>query len=563
VYGFGRCPCNRYYDCNSNKSDFQSWVTEEMLGKNGGHPFETETFLRKEWATQGYIKLYEPPCFDLDELLEEVEAQFGPQAAREVADTLQPDAVIRRVQKTRTITGLVMSMIIGGILFLMLLRKLYVFVQVEERFGRTCRWLFERMHGVGKLMAQHHPPWYVALAVLTMAATPLLIAETQNTYGGYDYMPYAVIFTTEFMRFGCSMALFLRDVPAQARNKTLLSMTWRYAIKWAIPGFIHAVNNYLAFVVLREVNSVRFQVLSSLKFVFTALLFRWALKHHLSDDQWLAIVLMVAGTAALQVCAWDEQGDPIPINAIVWACISCLLESIAHIYSEVLLKKYNTTHSIHAQCILLWFWSAIFSGVLLVRRYPGCFVAGGMFTGFSSWVLIMIANQVCVGLLTNVILKYQDNLVRIFAQAGAGAATVLLQSVCGLAPLRATEIFAAVIIGCAVILYSRREFRKRINEIRLHGVRPRAPCSPPELELDADKPLPSTFSPLTPTPLTPGRTQSVGTGMSAMHEFTLNAPLADSPAHRRTNSLPPSFASFGEHIVINRLDLEPRVDERA
>jgi hypothetical protein len=36
VYGFGRCPCNRYYDCNSNKSDFQSWVTEEMLGKNGG-----------------------------------------------------------------------------------------------------------------------------------------------------------------------------------------------------------------------------------------------------------------------------------------------------------------------------------------------------------------------------------------------------------------------------------------------------------------------------------------------------------------------------------------------
>jgi hypothetical protein len=134
---------------------------------------------------------------------------------------------------------------LAGILFLMLLRKLYVFVQVEERFGRTCRWLFERMHGVGKLMAQHHPPWYVALAVLTMAATPLLIAETQNTYGGYDYMPYAVIFTTEFMRFGCSMALFLRDVPAQARNKTLLSMTWRYAIKWAIPGFIHAVNNYL------------------------------------------------------------------------------------------------------------------------------------------------------------------------------------------------------------------------------------------------------------------------------------------------------------------------------
>lgn len=170
---------------------------------------------------------------------------------------------------------------------------------------------------------------------------------------------------TEVLKFGISLTFYLLQ-PVEKRSHRELRA--RDALLFAVPSFLYFVNNNLIFVILMYVNSTTFQILSSLKTVFTAIFFRALLKRTLAEVQWASVLLLACGAAVSQfpicpVCTpqsasgAEPASDTAPADVLavvdpgtVWlgvatAVFACVLSALAGVYSELLLKKDGQRHA--------------------------------------------------------------------------------------------------------------------------------------------------------------------------------------------------------------------------
>jgi UDP-galactose transporter len=208
--------------------------------------------------------------------------------------------------------------------------------------------------------------------------------------------------------------------------------------QFAIPAAIYCVNNNLVFAILLHVDSTTFQLLSQLKTVFTGLLFRVFLARELSAVQWLAIVQLAGGTATSQIprCAGAAGADGGSSYAgLALSIISCVLSAFGGVYSEKLLKD-KPKESIHWQNIQLYGWGVALNlgGALLHGRGIGGSAldsvaagrGGGFAAGFNGWAWAVVVNNALNGLAISAILKYADNIARVYAHACAMLVTMVL-----------------------------------------------------------------------------------------------------------------------------------------
>ena len=143
-----------------------------------------------------------------------------------------------------------------------------------------------------------------------MTTQPFITMLSKNEKGGYDYLAISTTLVSEVAKFCISFTFYLL-LPPSAKSHKMLKR--REVLLFAVPAFVYFVNNNLVFVILFYVNSTAFQILSSLKTVFTGILFRIVLKRILSDVQAVSILLLACGAAVsqfpicLSVC--DENGE--------------------------------------------------------------------------------------------------------------------------------------------------------------------------------------------------------------------------------------------------------------
>ena len=143
---------------------------------------------------------------------------------------------------------------------------------------------------------QKYMPFVVG-ATLLMTSQPIL-TTLSKVNGHYQYVQISTTLLAEFTKLALSAVLYVRLPRAQRTHDQL---TIAQLVLFAVPGLIYFINNNLIFVILMYVNSTTYQILSSLKTVFTGILFRVLLKRKLTDLQMLAIVLLACGTATSQV----------------------------------------------------------------------------------------------------------------------------------------------------------------------------------------------------------------------------------------------------------------------
>lgn len=199
--------------------------------------------------------------------------------------------------------------------------------------------------------------WYVVAATILMTTQPFITTLSKNDQGSYDYLTVSTTFVVEIAKLCISLTFYFL-LPANAKSHRALR--GKDALLFAIPAFVYFVNNNLIFIILSYVNSTTYQILSSLKTVFTGILFRVVLKRVLSDVQATAILLLACGAAVSQfpICpsVCNEEGEEVSmfstagawLGAIV-ALLACLLSAFGGVYSELLLKKDGKLHSIHLQ----------------------------------------------------------------------------------------------------------------------------------------------------------------------------------------------------------------------
>lgn len=255
-----------------------------------------------------------------------------------------------------------------------------------------------------------------------MTLQPVLVTLSQNSEGKFDYNPVSSTLLSEFCKICISGGLLY-----QTRQLGTVRLDLKEAMQFSIPALIYFVNNNLVFVILQHVNPTTFQLLSQLKTAFTGILFRVCLGRRLSMIQYLAIWQLTCGTACSHIpSAGTESGGSSSFTGLVLSVVSCMLSACGGIYSEKLLKD-KAKDSIHWQNVQLYFWGVVFNLVGSLLKDPTVlWQDAGLLQGYNKWAVAVVLNNAFNGLAISAILKYADNIARVYAHAAAMLTTMVL-----------------------------------------------------------------------------------------------------------------------------------------
>nr|XP_023891058.1 CMP-sialic acid transporter 1-like isoform X2 [Quercus suber] len=155
--------------------------------------------------------------------------------------------------------------------------------------------------------------------------------------------------------------------------------------------------------------------------------------HNWNIVQWMAIVLLAVGTTMSQVKGCGEAScDSLfsaPIQGYMFGILSACLSAFAGIYTEFLMKKNDDT--LYWQNVQLYTFGAIFNMArLLLDDFRNEFEKGPwwqrLFNGYSFTTWLVVLNLGSTGLLVSWLMKYADNIVKVYSTSMAMPLTTVL-----------------------------------------------------------------------------------------------------------------------------------------
>uniref|UniRef100_A0A5B6YN47 CMP-sialic acid transporter 1 n=1 Tax=Davidia involucrata TaxID=16924 RepID=A0A5B6YN47_DAVIN len=274
--------------------------------------------------------------------------------------------------------------------------------------------------------------WYVVASLLTIFTSSQGILTTlSQSNGGYKYDYATVPFLAEAFKLLVSSFLLWRE--CQRSPPPRMTTEWKSVRLYPIPSIIYLIHNNVQFATLTYVDTSTYQIMGNLKIVTTGILFRLFLRRKLSNLQWMAIVLLAVGTTTSQVKGCREAScDSLfssPIQGYILGILSACLSALAGVYTEFLMKKNND--SLYWQNVQLYTFGAIFNMArLLLDDFRGEFEKGPwwqrIFNGYSITTWLVVFNLGSTGLLVSWLMKYADNIVKVYSTSMAMLLTMVI-----------------------------------------------------------------------------------------------------------------------------------------
>ena len=256
------------------------------------------------------------------------------------------------------------------------------------------------------------------------------------------YSTSSNVLLIEFTKAAVCAAVMWTDAPPGARSVRLYVRSMRDSVLAFVPAFIYFCQNVLQFFALQNLEAGVFAVLAQLKTLTTAVFAVTMLHKRLSANQWRALCLVVlaailvesppkvcpAADGALAEPAAAAAAVPPPQHnsslGVALVLVISVLSGFSGVYFERVLK--TTKLSLWERNFQLAVWSMGFA-LLSIAIFDGRRVlAEGLFAGFSVWSFLIVLVQAAGGLLTAVVMKHTDNIVKGFAMAIAICLTSLL-----------------------------------------------------------------------------------------------------------------------------------------
>ena len=210
-------------------------------------------------------------------------------------------------------------------------------------------------------------------------------------------------------------------------------------LKCAVPAIAYTIQGNLLFVALANLEAPTYQVSYQSKTLFTALFSAGLLGRRLKRSQWLALVLLVAGTilvsdpfhAALSKAAAGGGGGSESFTAGLLAVLAAaLLSSSSSVYFEMMLKKAPSSAAVAATSlwlrnIQLGLFATPLAALAMVLQDGETVRAYGALHGFDSVVWLIVILNGIGGLLVAATMKYADNIAKCCTRRLASNSRVL------------------------------------------------------------------------------------------------------------------------------------------
>jgi len=191
--------------------------------------------------------------------------------------------------------------------------------------------------------------------------------------------------------------------------------------KLSIPAILYVIQNNLQFVAAANLDVVIFQVSYQMKILTTAACSVVMLGRRLTPSKWLSLLLLALGVAVVQIQTTAPH-KPVSqhedsshhtmhhLKGITAVILACFTSGLAGVYFEMVLKGSKAD---------LWIRNVQLSLFSLIPALAPVFFQPvpiwQMFDGFGFWAWSTVATQVVGGLITALVIKFSDNIIKGFA----------------------------------------------------------------------------------------------------------------------------------------------------
>ncbi|KAL8139866.1 hypothetical protein V2J09_005887 [Rumex salicifolius] len=264
----------------------------------------------------------------------------------------------------------------------------------------------------------------IALTVLTSSQAILIVWSKRA--GKYEYSVTTANFLVETLKCALSFLALTRIWKHEGVTEdNRLSTTLDEVSVYPIPAALYLVKNLLQYYIFAYVDAPGYQILKNLNIISTGILYRIILKKRLSEIQWAAFILLCAGCTTAQLTSNSDHVLQTPLQGWVMAVIMALLSGFAGVYTEAIIKK-RPQRNINVQNFWLYVFGMAFNAAAILIQDFDKVVNEGFFHGYSFITVVMIINHALSGLAVSMVMKYADNIVKVYATSVAMVLTAVV-----------------------------------------------------------------------------------------------------------------------------------------
>lgn len=296
--------------------------------------------------------------------------------------------------------------------------------------------------------------WAVTLALTLLTSSQAILIVWSKRAGKYDYSVTTANFSVEALK--CVMSLVAlgniwKNQGVTEDNK--LSTTFDEVKVYPIPAFLYLVKNLLQYYIFAYVDAPAYQILKNLNIISTGVLYRIILKKKLSEIQWAAFVLLCAGCTTAQLTSNSDRVLQTPLQGWMMAIVMALLSGFAGVYTEAIMKK-RPSRNINVQNFWLYIFGMIFNVIAIFTQDFDAVMNKGFFYGYTSITVCMIINHALSGIAVSMVMKYADNIVKVYSTSVAMILTAVVSVYLFQFHLSLAFFLGTIVVSVSIYLHS-------------------------------------------------------------------------------------------------------------
>ncbi|CAD5191215.1 unnamed protein product [Musa acuminata subsp. malaccensis] len=292
----------------------------------------------------------------------------------------------------------------------------------------------------------------IALTLLTSSQAILIVWSKRA--GKYDYSVTTANFSVEALKCTLSLAALVRIWKSHGVTAdNTLSTSFEEVNVYPIPAILYLIKNLLQYYIFAYVDAPAYQILKNLNIISTGVLYRIILKKKLSEIQWAAFILLCAGCTTAQLNSTSDRVLQTPFQGWVMAIVMALLSGFAGVYTEAIIKK-RPSRNINVQNFWLYVFGMIFNLVAICIQDYDEVMNKGFFHGYSFITVCMVLNHALSGIAVSMVMKYADNIVKVYSTSVAMLLTAVLSVFLFSFHLSLAFFLGSTVVSVSVYLHS-------------------------------------------------------------------------------------------------------------
>lgn len=301
---------------------------------------------------------------------------------------------------------------------------------------------------------------FVTLILTVLTSSQSILIVWSKRAGKYEYSVTTANFLVEALKCALSLVALLRIWRKDGvTDDNRLSTTWDEVKVYPIPAALYLVKNLLQYYIFAYVDAPGYQILKNLNIISTGILYQIILKRKLTEIQWAAFILLCAGCTTAQLNPSSDHVLQAPLQGWVMAIVMALLSGFAGVYTEAIIKK-RPSRNINVQNFWLYVFGMIFNAFAIMTQDFDAVMNDGFFHGYSLITVLMIFNHALSGIAVSMVMKYADNIVKVYSTSVAMLLTAVVSVFLFGFHLSLAFFLGSTVVSVAIYLHSTSKARR-------------------------------------------------------------------------------------------------------